>query len=337
MIWRRRRTVALAMSATMAVALVPLGTTVIWPAVASAAPRVTCANAVANGDVTVAFVIDFSGADQAPGNGIIWACVAVRSGDNDSEALAALATEAGFAVPRYSNSGLLCGIGGIPARGCGQQVKGGYDYWSYWQGSPSGWTYASTGPAENQVNSSVVQGWRWEDPGKANPSDAPPRGPTIPGPICDPGPPPTTTPTTVPSGPPPSPGRTTIPTAAPKSIAVGGPGTRATTTATGGRQQATGPTTASGSAAPGRAAPTTAGRMAARPGTTTTSSSKVIAGQAPSPGSANRARGQLAFSPAGSSSHGGSGTPWLLIVLVVLVVGGLGGVAAYRWRRTPSS
>jgi hypothetical protein len=326
--------VALAVSAAVAAALASFGTAAVTPAVASAAPRVTCAAAVANGDVTVAFVIDFSGAPGAPGNGIIEACVAVPSGDNDSEALLALAGDAGFAVPRYSSSGLLCAIGGIPARGCGQPVKGGYDYWAYWQGSPSGWTYANTGPAENQVSSSVVQGWRWENPGAANPTDPKPRGPTTPGPICHPGPPPPP-PTSTTTGPPPSPGSGSVTTTTRSTVPVAGSVPPAATTA-GGTEAATGSAPPPSAASPRRAAPATAARMATGHGTTS-STAGMTTGRGGATGVASRSNGQLAFSPARASSHGGAGPPWLVIVLAVLVVGGLGAAAAYRWRRTPLS
>lgn len=329
MIRRRRRTVALAASAMLVAALAPLGSTAIAPAIAGATPRASCADAAANGDVTVAFVIDFSGARGAPSSGIVDACVAVPSGDNDSEALAALATEKGFAAPRYNDAGLLCAIGGIPTHGCGQPVKGGYAYWSYWQGSPSGWTYASTGPAENQVNSSVVQGWRWEDPGQANPTDPQPRGPTTPRPICHPGPPPTTTTTSVSTTSPPSPGGTT---ARPAGTSSGLPPVSRTapmTTAGGGAQQPTNTTKGT------RVAPAIAVPVARRHGTTTSSTSPVTAGQVPTSAPAGRGGEQFASSPAGVSSHTGGGAPWLLIVLVVLVVAALAGAATYRWRRTP--
>jgi hypothetical protein len=319
----RRWAAALVMSAAATATLAPLGAAAASATMSSAAARVPCADAAADGDVTVAFVIDFSGAAGAPGDGIVKACVAVASDDNDSEALAAVAAEEGFAVPRYNDRGLLCAIGGVPASGCGNPLNGGklYDYWSYWQGSPSGWTYANTGPAENQVDSSVVQGWRWEDPGAANPSDPKPRGPSTPGSICDTGPPPTTTTTTITTAPP-STGVSTVPTTTGGSRAGSGP----TTTEAGGDHGATRP-------APAVPTTTTTGKHAAA------TSPASAAGSESEPGSATAdpARGREASSDVGASSRGSGGTPWLVILLVVLLVGALGAGATYRWRQAPPS
>ena len=320
----RRRAAALVMSAAATATLAPLGMAAASATVPNAVARVPCADAAAAGDVTVAFVIDFSGAAGAPGDGIVEACVAVPSNDNDSEALSAVATEEGFAVPRFNDSGLLCAIGGVPVSGCGQQVKGGYDYWSYWQGSPSGWTYANTGPAENQVDSAVVQGWRWEDPGAANPSDPKPRGPSTPGSICDTGPPPTTTTTSAP----PSTVTPPVPTTTVGTRTASGP----TTTEAGGDYGATGSAPARKASKPGRSAPTTG--TTGKHGTATSAAST---GSGPGLATSDPARGQEASSDVRASSHVSVGGPWLVIVLVLLLVGGLGAGAAYRWRRAPPS
>ena len=320
----RRRAAALVMSAAATATLAPLGMAAASATVPNAVARVPCADAAAAGDVTVAFVIDFSGAAGAPGDGIVEACVAVPSNDNDSEALSAVATEEGFAVPRFNDSGLLCAIGGVPVSGCGQQVKGGYDYWSYWQGSPSGWTYANTGPAENQVDSAVVQGWRWEDPGAANPSDPKPRGPSTPGSICDTGPPPTTTTTSAP----PSTVTPPVPTTTVGTRTASGP----TTTEAGGDYGATGSAPAKTAASSGGPAPTTGTTV--KHGTATSAAST---GSGPGLATSDPARGQEASSDARASPHVSVGGPWLVIVLAVLLVGGLGAGAAYRWRRAPPS
>jgi hypothetical protein len=306
----RRGAAALVMSAAVAAAAPP-GIAAASATVSGAAGRVPCADAAADGDVTVAFVIDFSGSAGAPDDGIVKACVAVQPGDNDSEALAAVATEEGFAAPRYNDKGLLCAIGGVPAKGCGQPLDGGkkYDYWSYWQGSPSGWTYANTGPAENQVDSAIVQGWRWEDPGAANPTDPKPRGPSTPGSICDAGPPPTTT--TAPSS--------TVPPTVPTTSGAGG-ALGPTTTEPGGRPGATAPAPAKTAAASGRptATTTTAGKHA-------TATSTASFGVRPAATTSDPAPPR--------HSRGGDGPPWLAIAVAVLLVGALGAGAKYQWRR----
>lgn len=122
------------------------------------------------GQTSVAFVLDFGGptTDQVVG------CVTVPSSDDRYDALAAFISQQHLAQPTYGSSGLLCSINGIPSSGCGTEVAGGYIYWSYWTGGSHGWTYAETG-AQNPVGHDDVEGWRFENPGKANPSDPPPR------------------------------------------------------------------------------------------------------------------------------------------------------------------
>ncbi len=311
-----RRKVALVAVAAVTAALAPLGVSAASATAFGAAARVTCAEAKTDGDVTVAFVIDFSGAPGAPGNGIVKACVAVPPGDNDSEALAALSTEEGFPVPRYNDRGLLCAIGGVPAKGCGQPVTGGgFDYWSYWQGSASGWTYANTGPAEDQVDSAVVQGWRWQDPGKGIANLPKPRGPSTPGSICQTGPPPSSTTTTAPPS--------TVTPTVPSTTGGTGGATGPRTTAPAGGHGKTGSVPAKGPAA----TTTTTGAHG-------TATSPASSNSGPGSASALSAGGREASSVAGRSSKGHGGTPWLVII-VVLLVGALGAGATYRWRRAP--
>ena len=122
------------------------------------------------GETSVAFVLDFGGSatDQVVG------CVTVPSSDDRYDALAAFVAQEHLAQPTYASSGLLCSINGIPSSGCGTEVAGGYIYWAYWTGGSRGWTYAETG-AQNPVGQNDVEGWRFENPGRANPSDPPPR------------------------------------------------------------------------------------------------------------------------------------------------------------------
>ncbi len=131
------------------------------------------------GETSVAFVLDFGGStsDQVVG------CVTVPSSDDRYDALAAFVGQEHLAQPTFNASGLLCSINGIPASGCGTEVGDGYIYWAYWTGGPHGWTYSESG-AQGAVGTDDVEGWRFENPGKANPSDPPPRTPARYGAIC---------------------------------------------------------------------------------------------------------------------------------------------------------
>jgi hypothetical protein len=147
----------------------------------------------AAGDVTVAFVLDFG----APSLRLVVGCVSVPASDNRYQALAAFTAQEGLASPTYAPSGLLCSINGVPSSGCGQVVSGGYVYWSYFTGSATGWTYASTG-AFGTVTPNDVEGWRFQDPGTGRPSDPAPRFTGQFRAICPPTPPTTTTTTAAP-------------------------------------------------------------------------------------------------------------------------------------------
>jgi hypothetical protein len=119
-------------------------------------------------EVRVAFVIDFGGSAHASVG-----CVKVPASDNGYQALAAFTAQEHEQAPTYNSSGLLCSINDIPKSGCGQQVSDGYIYWSYWEAAAGKWKYADIG-AFGAVTNGEIQGWRFQDPGKANPSDPPP-------------------------------------------------------------------------------------------------------------------------------------------------------------------
>ncbi len=151
-------------------------------------------------DVSVAFVVDFSGSE-----GVQSACIKVPSTDNEYQALALFTEQEHEAAPTYNSSGLLCSIGGVPSSGCGQAEGNGYIYWSYWHGDSGSWQYSNTGasgivhscdPAGNDCD---VEGWKFEDPGAGNASDPPPRSPPDYAAICSSGPASTTTSTATPS------------------------------------------------------------------------------------------------------------------------------------------
>ncbi len=141
-------------------------------------------------EVRVAFVVDFKGSVHASVG-----CVKVPASDNGYEALAAFTAQQHEQAPTYNNTGLLCSINDIPKSGCGQEVSDGYIYWSYWEAVAGKWQYADAG-AFGAVTNGEVQGWRFQDPGKANPSDPPPTTPADFAAICSSASSPTTTTTT---------------------------------------------------------------------------------------------------------------------------------------------
>ena len=140
-------------------------------ALAAAGPDALCpfkAVAGAATEVSVAFVVDFGGLGPP-----VVGCVQVPANDNGYEALGAFTAQHGEAAPIYNSAGLLCSINNLPGNApavCGQQVAGGYDYWSYWHGTTGAWVYANTG-AFSTVQSGDVEGWRFETDGQSSPSD----------------------------------------------------------------------------------------------------------------------------------------------------------------------
>jgi len=120
--------------------------------------------------VRVALVIDFGTEPDAP-QGIEVACVVVPTGSRGDTVLVTWAKSRQQGI---RTQGLVCGIAGYPATGCGEATESGYLYWSYWYDGPTGWTYASVGPAGHTVRDCSVEGWRFVR-GAGNPSDPPPR------------------------------------------------------------------------------------------------------------------------------------------------------------------
>ena len=146
--------------------------------------------AAAAAEVSVGFVIDFG----KPAD-VVVGCVKVPEGQDGYQALADFLQQEHESAATYNSSGLLCSIDEVPSTGCGQVVSGGYIYWSYWLGTSGTWSYATTG-ASGAVQNGDVEGWRFEDPGRANPSDPPPGASPDFDAICA-TPPPTTTTTAV--------------------------------------------------------------------------------------------------------------------------------------------
>jgi len=268
-------------------------------------------------EVSVAFVVDFGGAI-----GPVVKCVPVPSGDNGYQALAAFTALENEAPPVFASSGLLCSINGDPSSGCGQTVPGGYIYWSYWQGSSGKWQYANSGATATMQNGDV-EGWRFENPGRANPNDPPPAASPAYAAICGTGVAATTT-TAAGAAPPasgaPGPassGPQTAPAPSgsqPLPSSPGTPGTQASTPAKGG------PRPPSNSAFdPG-------------PGATGTASSKPSGSASPSGPATSGAQAQALRASSAAARQGRGGSPAPLLVgggiLAVLIA-----ASVVRWRK----
>jgi hypothetical protein len=265
--------------------------------------------AAADTSVAVAFVVDF-GEGAAP----LVGCVKVPSGTNGYQALAAFTAQEQEQAPTYNASQLLCSINGTPASGCGQSSAGGYVYWSYWRGSSGSWQYASTG-AFAAIGPGDVEGWRFENPGQANPSDPPPAASPDYAAIC--GPVDSGTTTTSSAGP----AAGAAPSSGPAAATPGGAAPSA---------PSAGPAASSGPA--GSAPPATHGAV----GTTSTSSSI--------PGIGGHGSGAVTRS--GSGTHAASlhdvsaaAEPEGSGALAAAIGGGLvallAGLAVWRWRKRP--
>jgi hypothetical protein len=333
-----------------AAALAPLGPAALAPLRAAAA------------EIYVAVVVDFGGGPGSPT--AIVDCVTVPSGSTDAQALA----DAVDQETAYSNSGLLCAIEGYPPNGvsnCDASSGQDYYYWSYWHGSTGSWVYANDGPAEQVVAPGDVEGWRFEDPGPANPSAAKPGPAPEYAAICPQAAGATTTTSPATS--------VTTTTAAPRAGGgtpdTTGPGGGSGTTGPGGGSGTTGsgtgssPTTVPAAAGGGGGGPSTASTTPAiGPGTGGTGGStapgggaKAAAGSKPAgaassdhghpsrtaprpairgptahrgrPGRPGRALGDVG----GARAPGGT-DPWPLAVTGVIVLA-LGAGALLRWRR----
>jgi hypothetical protein len=284
----------------------------------------------AGGQVCMGVVVD-----EGSGTTLAVSGVNVDPGTtNDLQAMSA----AGEA-PTQNDSGLVCQINNYPADGlsnCLAAKKGQFFYWSYWQGDPvtNTWTYASVGPASHDVSAgqAYVEGWRYQDPGPDNPTAPPPR---------------------------------ISPAAAFSDTCQS---TTTTTTTSGGGGGSSGGGSGSGTTVPSSAptaAPTTQPVTAPAAGTvsphagnsghagTTTTNPKGSSGNSPSTSEASStttsstARSTVTLPKTGTSpsklaaadtaSHGQSGgDPALPIVIVAVLIGLLGGVAWFRWRRRPA-
>jgi hypothetical protein len=163
----------------LAGALALVGAVVLGPALV--APHASGACAAAGGG-TVAVVVDFGDVAGSPGH-VVVRCVPSGSSKTGAQVLA----DGGFAVRYDPGSGLLCGIDGFPASGCGDRTGAGRDfsYWAYWRASAgsSQWTYASVGPGSARAKAGDAEGWRYVR-GSASPSDPPPRRSPVHATLC---------------------------------------------------------------------------------------------------------------------------------------------------------
>lgn len=281
-----------------------------------------CAEAAPSQATTnVGLVVDFG---VLGGGDVRTTCVGVAPGINGLQALQA----AGHEI-RLDGSGLLCAIDRVPESGCGERTAERYRYWAYFHGSGSSWSYSSIGPGVYRVAEGTVEGWHFIE-GAGNPSDPPPRrAPTN---IC-------------PSAPPPSVAPTTAPPPPPTTVAAPPPGA------------STGDPTAGGG--PAGAAPTaTPTTVAGAPNPATDpmpdgadSQDDPDAGDGAPTGTAV----DVLSSPAGSLVIGedgvasdvtvlasaqnpepasGQGAP-VATILALVIVAGLGGAAAWRFRSRP--
>jgi hypothetical protein len=268
--------------------------------------------------VGVAFVIDFGSGAPVVG------CVHVPSSDNGYAALSAFTAQDHLATPTYNQSGLLCSIGGVPAGGCGQQVPGGYDYWSYWHGASGTWAYSEVG-AFAAVQAGDVEGWRYENPGHANANDPPPTSAPDYAAIC---------PAMAQSS---SPADSAATSPAPPSSSEALPSSGRTS---GGPTSSNAPTgsavTTTTVAAP---SPTSAHSSTANTGRPTSAPESSVAGRSSStttdPRSGSTGRTQAlgpTRTPPGGQGSGGSPAP---LAIGGALVAAVAAAAAWRWRRRP--
>ncbi len=283
-------------------------------------------------EVEVAFVIDFGGSVHASVG-----CVKVPASDNGYEALAAFTAQEHEQAPTYNNTGLLCSINDIPKSGCGQEVANGYIYWSYWEAAAGKWKYSNAG-AFGAVSNGEIQGWRFQDPGRANPSDPPPTTPADFTAICDSGSSPTTTTITTTTTQATPVGASTTTTAVSTHPSPGtGPsvGTR-------GESNGSGPTSTSSS---GKAAPSSGAKGVGAHSTRTTDpptkapESKRVEGGSASSTSTSPTGGShdQALSAAAADDRSGGGDSAVPLIIGTLFILALLMVAVIRWRRRPGS
>jgi hypothetical protein len=299
---------------------------------------VPAGSALASGQVCEGVVVDEgTGAAPAPQT------AEVAPGASDLDALGAAGDTA-----TENSSGLVCAINAYPLNGlqsCLNTAGSLYYYWSYWEGDPATntWTYAPVGPAEHTVSAgqTYVEGWRYQDPGPDGPSATKPSvTPAAAFAQACPG----VTPVSSSGGGGGggsggggggggAPGGTVTTTSPPATTATGASGT-----AGGAVAPAPAPASAPGAPGPTSAAPnrsgTGPGSVAPTGGSgSTTTTTTTASGTAPlSTRRAAAAKLALASAAAHRGSGGDSALP---VILVAVLIGLIGAAAWYRWRRRP--
>jgi hypothetical protein len=284
-------------------------------------------------EVQVAFVIDFGGSEHASVG-----CVKVPAGDNGYEALAAFTAQEHEQAPTYNSSGLLCSINGTPSSGCGQEVSDGFIYWSYWEAAAGKWKYADAG-AFGAVTDGEIQGWRFQDPGKANPSDPPPTTSPDFAALCSSTSSPTTTTTTTTT---PATSVGTSPTTTAESTDPS-PGTAPSLSGQG-KSNGAGPASTSSS---GKGSSSSSPKGAAGRSTRTTDpptkapESNRGKGRSASPTSTDPSGGShaqaLSATATATDDRSGGGNSAVPLIIGTLFILALLMVAVIRWRRRPGS
>jgi hypothetical protein len=296
--------------------------------------------AAASGQVCIGVVID-DGTGSAP----TIQAAQVAPGTSDLNAMSA----DGDSVTQ-NNAGLVCAINNYPANGllnCLGTSGTLFYYWSYWEGDPytNTWTYANIGPAEHAVGAgqTYVAGWRYQDPGPDNPT----------------APKPSVTPAAA--------FAQTCPGVAPVAPSSGGGGSSSGSGSSGSGSssggatsnasantsaQAAAPATPPAGVAPSASAPAAgSGGSQPKPATKTTPTTGATRSSVPSSGTSSStatttartgttrpASSRPAKLALASTAHRGAsgGDPALPIVLVAVLIGLIGAVAWFRWRRRPA-
>jgi hypothetical protein len=151
------RRAARAMSLTLVVALVGvLGA--LSAGVAPAAAAGSCSGPLDSGQIRVVMVVDpGETGPRAPQA----TCLVVAAGTSGSKVLAQRASELGLPSPRYTGSGLLCGLDGFPETACPVNNGGSYAYWAYFNGSGGGWSFGHDNPFVRRMVDGEIMGWRY--------------------------------------------------------------------------------------------------------------------------------------------------------------------------------
>ncbi len=123
-------------------------------------------------EICVGVVVDYRDLAGAPG-GTSTHCAKVPNRSTGYEILLVRARALGRPPPRTEN-GLICGIDGLPERGCGESTGDGYRYWAYFHRTDDGsWQYSNRGASDYRViddpdrtsDDRPSEGWVWVDGG----------------------------------------------------------------------------------------------------------------------------------------------------------------------------